>query len=139
VASLCILVATFKAGRLIRSSGGAVHHCRLRKRGLVSFTFLIALSMCPSLGAAQSQVDLTGVWTSDDGGSYFVHQVGNVVWWLGWAPANATDFHKGIQFTNVFRGIIAGNNSVSGEWADVPRVLRHMLHWRTLSSSTGTG
>ena len=30
------------------------------------------------------------------------------------------DFHKGLRFTNVFRGTISGN-TIDGEWADVPR------------------
>lgn len=32
---------------------------------------------------AFAQEDLTGVWSCDDGGTYFIRQVGNIVWWYG--------------------------------------------------------
>jgi len=57
--------------------------------------------------------EITGVWHSDDGGTYVVRRVtDNVVWWLGRSGDG------GKTWTNVFRGVIAGN-VINGEWADV--------------------
>src|SRR5207253_866522 len=64
--------------------------------------------------------DLSGVWTADDGGTYYVREFQNEVWWLGWSPTSSNDFHKGIAFSNVFQGVISGD-TITGEWADVPR------------------
>jgi hypothetical protein len=33
--------------------------------------------------AAPEKSDLTGRWVCDDGGTYFVRQVGDEVWWTG--------------------------------------------------------
>jgi hypothetical protein len=66
---------------------------------------------------------LTGIWSADDGGLYYLRQLGSSLWWAGMSaqsPLGANDFQQGVGFTNVFRGTIAGN-TISGEWADVPR------------------
>jgi hypothetical protein len=57
---------------------------------------------------------LTGTWKSNQGATYFIRQIGNVIWWYG----ESTD--SGKQWTNVFRGTIAGNR-IKGTWADVPK------------------
>ena len=59
--------------------------------------------------------DVSGTYKGNDGGRYFVHQLGNVVWWAGLSGDN------GNTFTNVFRGVLLPNNHINGEWADVPR------------------
>jgi hypothetical protein len=58
--------------------------------------------------------DLTGAWGGNDGGTYYVRQIGNVVWWIG---LDATD---GGNFANVFHGTRAGD-LITGQWSDVPR------------------
>jgi hypothetical protein len=58
--------------------------------------------------------DLTGRWTCDDGGTYFLRKIGNVLWWYG----ESTD--AGTSWSNVFRGIVQGNQ-INGQWADVPK------------------
>lgn len=64
-------------------------------------------------------IDVTGVWTCDDGGLYYIRQVGDTVVWAG---LHDSGFHKGIEFTNVFWGTLSPDGqSVGGEWADVPR------------------
>jgi hypothetical protein len=57
--------------------------------------------------------DLTGVWHCDDVGTYYLRQVGNVVWWLGLSQ------DQGGSFANVFQGTM-DDNSVIGEWVDIP-------------------
>src|SRR5262249_45673979 len=67
--------------------------------------------------------DLTGIWSADDGGVYYLRQLGDIVWWAGLStesPGGTGDFHKGLRFSNVFRGRKSGD-TITGEWADVPR------------------
>jgi len=59
-------------------------------------------------------VNLTDRWRGDDGGTYFLRQVDNELWWYG-ESANS-----GRSWTNVFKGRIRGNR-IDGTWADVPR------------------
>jgi hypothetical protein len=61
-----------------------------------------------------SQVFLTGKWYCNDGGSYFIRQIGNEVWWHGLSRDG------GATWSNVFHGRLAGNQ-VTGRWADVPQ------------------
>lgn len=58
--------------------------------------------------------DLNGVWHANDGGTYYVRQIGNEVWWLGMSG------DSGKSWTNVYKGTRNGNQ-VTGRWADVPR------------------
>jgi hypothetical protein len=67
--------------------------------------------------------DLTGSWTADDGGIYYVRQLGSTIWWAGLSadsPQGVNDFQRGLRFANVFRGTIEGN-TIKGTWAGVPR------------------
>jgi hypothetical protein len=75
-------------------------------------------------------IDLTGIWSCDDGGLYFIRQLGDTVTWAGLhadlvgppGPASPSVFFRGIRFSNVFRGsFIDDGYSVAGEWVDVPR------------------
>jgi hypothetical protein len=76
--------------------------------------FLIAILVLAFSAVNAQALDLTGRWTCDDGGKYYLHQVGNQVWWLGESSDN------GATWTNVFQGQVAGNQ-VNGKWADVPQ------------------
>jgi hypothetical protein len=58
--------------------------------------------------------NLTGRWTGNDGGTYFIKQTGNQIWWLGQSADN------GAAFANVFNGTLLGNLLI-GRWSDVPR------------------
>jgi hypothetical protein len=58
--------------------------------------------------------DLTGVWSCSDGGTYYIRQVGNEVWWYGRSG------DQGATWTNVFHGAIQ-QNRIAGKWADVPQ------------------
>ena len=83
---------------------------------------------CECIGA--TYIDLTGRWSANDGGVYYVRHIGNDVWWAGMStetPLGIADLHKGLQFTNVFHGqlsgpVVAGGSSVvlTGDWAGVP-------------------
>jgi len=57
---------------------------------------------------------LTGKWFCNDGGSYFIRQVGNEIWWHGISGDG------GATWSNVFHGRLNGDQ-ISGRWADVPQ------------------
>jgi hypothetical protein len=75
-------------------------------------TLLVLGAPCPAAHAAD--INLTGIWSCDDGGTYYVRQVGGIVWWLGKSEDD------GRSWTNVFKGTIRGD-IVSGAWGDVPQ------------------
>ena len=75
---------------------------------------------------------LTGAWASDDAGTYYVHQVGNTVWWLG------LSVDEGLSFANIFHGTLQGNQ-VSGSWADVPLGQTSGLGQITVNGNQGQG
>ncbi len=58
--------------------------------------------------------DLTGTWQGDDGGTYYIRQVGNILHWYGESSANNPNW------SNVFYGHVQGGQ-INGSWADVPK------------------
>src|ERR1700747_2168025 len=71
--------------------------------------------------------DLTGMWSSNDGGIYYIRQIGTTVWGAGFysdpfspIPTLANAFHRGLTPTQVFRGTIAGS-LITGDWVEIPR------------------
>src|SRR6267378_8286659 len=69
--------------------------------------------------------NLTGTYMSDDGGVYYMEQSGSTLWWAGLSldrqlPADYV-WHRGLDFTNVFRGTINNDNTIVGEWSDLSR------------------
>ena len=60
---------------------------------------------------------LTGTWVANDGGMYFLRQIGDTLWWLGLSGGL---MHPGLQFCNVFHASVT-KSAVTGEWSDVPR------------------
>jgi hypothetical protein len=65
-------------------------------------------------GSTPALIDLTGVWNCDDGGIYYVRQLGTVVWWYGELDPNTPNW------SNVMRGSISGN-MINADWSDVPK------------------
>ena len=66
------------------------------------------------------QVDLTGPWTGDDGGIYYLRQLESVLWWSGMSGRDGPPEELGRGWNNVARGEIDGLK-ISVEYADVPR------------------
>jgi hypothetical protein len=58
--------------------------------------------------------DLTGVWSSDSGGTYYVRQLQNEVWWFG------EESPKDPGWSNVAHGTLKGN-ILNLKWSDVPK------------------
>ncbi len=67
-----------------------------------------------SSAAPVATIDLSGQWQGNDGGIYYIRQVGNRVWWSGESANNGGDW------SNVFQGTVAGTR-LTGNWADVPK------------------
>jgi hypothetical protein len=63
---------------------------------------------------------LTGAWSGDEGGVYYIRQVGDCVWWFG---TELDAFEPGatgqLGFANVAAGRIDGA-FITVEWADLP-------------------
>ncbi|HEY9604851.1 MAG TPA: hypothetical protein V6C85_24825 [Allocoleopsis sp.] len=59
-------------------------------------------------------LDLTGKWQCNDGGTYYLRQLDNQLWWYGEKSATNPNW------SNVLKGTIEGYN-ISGQWADVPK------------------
>ena len=67
-----------------------------------------------------NDIRLTGAWAGDDGGIYYLRQVGSVLWWNGMSGRSRPPSDLGRNWNNVARGEISGL-TISLEWADVPR------------------
>jgi hypothetical protein len=82
----------------------------------------------------QGTIDLSGIWSANDGGTYYIKQLDNTVWWLGMSENN------GESFTNVFKGIIKDNSIINGEWIDVPKgaTRNHGTLLLNISNNEGT-
>jgi len=66
------------------------------------------------------KVDLTGPWSGDDDGVYYLRQVDSVVWWNGMSGRAERPSSLGRDWNNVGRGVIKALK-IDVEWADVPR------------------
>ncbi len=64
--------------------------------------------------SAAAPGDLTGTWRCNDGGTYYLRQLDDQVWWYGESAGG------GRAWTNVFFGRREGNQLI-GRWADVPK------------------
>jgi hypothetical protein len=64
--------------------------------------------------------DLSGAWAGDDGGIYYLRQLGSVLWWNGMSERAGSPSKLGRDWNNVGRGEIKAL-AVDVEWADVPR------------------
>lgn len=71
----------------------------------------------PDLGPGADPAGVTGVWTCDDGGNYYIRNVGRQVWWYG--SGRLSDF----SFANVAYGRCEDDGNrrfLRLRWADVP-------------------
>ncbi len=58
------------------------------KLGLAIMLILVGLILTINItqnGSAQltQNINLTGTWKANDGGTYYIRNIGNDVWWLG--------------------------------------------------------
>lgn len=74
---------------------------------------LIVLSILTTFTIAYSQ-DLTGKWNCDDGGKYYIRQIGNEIFWYGEkAPTSP-------PWSNIAFGVRV-EDTIILRWADVPK------------------
>lgn len=72
--------------------------------------------MSDSLALSTQNINLTGIWKANDGGTYYIRNMGDDVWWLGISSKDA-----GKTFSNVLRGqIFENNNTIVADWTDIP-------------------
>ena len=92
---------------------------------LVLYTMLILTSLALTINiytqnsSAQvtQNINLTGIWKANDGGTYYIRNIGNDVWWLG---ISSND--DGKIFSNILKGQIHTNNkTITADWSDIPR------------------
>ena len=99
--------------------------------GLLLVAGLVAIGLWTFRAPAPPTVPfLTGTYHAEDGdghdaGIYYVQRSSNTLWWLGMSldkdlPPDQ-QWHRGLDFTNVFRGTINSDNTITGEWSEVPR------------------
>jgi hypothetical protein len=67
----------------------------------------------PNVGRAQT-IDLTGVWHTQTGATFFVRQMGPEIWWYG------TQSLSQPRWTNVASGRL-DSNVIRVRWIDVPQ------------------
>jgi hypothetical protein len=67
-----------------------------------------------------SRIDLTGTWSADDEGVYYLRQIGDQVWWLGMSGLGGPFAERGTEWTNVYLGTLSGD-TITGTYADVPQ------------------
>jgi hypothetical protein len=65
-------------------------------------------------GGMTGPTNLTGVWNCDDGGIYYIRQLGNKIWWYGETDPNTP------EWSNVMYGTV-NDRTINGNWADVPK------------------
>jgi hypothetical protein len=78
-----------------------------------------AAETCPPINLVTpggSRVDLTGTWRGEQA-VHYVRQVGSCVWWI--ALSDYPGRELGAQYMVVFRGDIAADFTLTGEWMDV--------------------
>ena len=67
-----------------------------------------------------NRIELSGPWAGDDGGIYYLRQLGSVLWWNGMSDRAGSPSGLGRGWNNVARGEITGL-VIDVAWADVPR------------------
>lgn len=82
--------------------------------------YCIALLIMTLLGSAATagaqpqpaKKELIGYYAADDGGAYYIRQIGDKIYWFGEDPDGA--------YANVLSGTISGNK-ITARWWDVPK------------------
>ena len=82
-------------------------------RSVISVLIVLAAFFTAAGTQGQQSVNLTGRWSANDGGTYYLRQLGNELWWYGQSGDG------GQTWSNVYQGTIRGEQ-ISGRWADVP-------------------
>ena len=69
------------------------------------------------LGPDSRQIDLSGAWSGNDGGRYFVKQIDSCVWWSGLSAFEGQAL--GEEWIMTFRGSLDADGLITGDFVDV--------------------
>ena len=75
---------------------------------------------CPPVqrsGPDGQPVDLSGAWSGNDGGLYYIKQIGTCVWWSG--LSNFDGQFPGQEWIMTYRGTMNEDGVISGDFVDV--------------------
>jgi hypothetical protein len=77
---------------------------------------------CPPVqvsGPDQQPLDLSGVWSGNDGGLYYIKQIGSCIWWSGQSNFTEQGQYPGQEWVMVFRGTMDADGHINGDFVDV--------------------
>lgn len=77
---------------------------------------------CPPVqvsGPDNQPLDLSGVWSGNDGGLYYIKQIGSCVWWSGMSNFTDQGQYPGEEWIMAFRGTIDADGRINGDFVDV--------------------
>lgn len=75
---------------------------------------------CPSVqvsGPDQLPLDLSGAWSGNDDGVYYIKQIGTCIWWTG--LSNFDGQYPGEEWIMTFRGDMNSDGMINGDFVDV--------------------
>lgn len=84
----------------------------LRNQARRIITLLMCVVFAGVCASAASAKEINGYYQADDGGAYFIRQIGDKVYWFGEGPNGA--------WANILTGTVAGNR-ITGRFWDVPK------------------
>ena len=83
------------------------------RKSILVIVALAVISVWPGIARAQFS-ELTGVWHTSTGATFYVRQIASEIWWYGTPSASQP------AWTNVASGFVVGN-IVRVRWVDVPQ------------------
>jgi len=64
-------------------------------------------------------LDLSGVWSGNDTGVYYIKQIGSCVWWSGLSSFTDQGQYPGQEWIMTFRGMMDADGKINGDFVDV--------------------
>jgi hypothetical protein len=77
---------------------------------------------CPPVqvsGPDGQPLDLSGAWSGNDGGLYYIKQIGTCIWWSGLSNFADQGQYPGEEWIMAFRGSIDADGRINGDFVDV--------------------
>jgi hypothetical protein len=77
---------------------------------------------CPPVqrsGPDGQPLDLSGAWSGNDGGIYYIKQIGTCVWWSGQSNFVDQGQYPGQEWIMTFRGTMNEDGVINGDFVDV--------------------
>ena len=63
--------------------------------------------------------DLSGVWSGNDTGLYYIKQIGSCIWWSGLSNFTDQGQYPGQEWIMAFRGMVDAAGVINGDFVDV--------------------